>query len=231
MLKSIFKSVAFASVLALSAGATHATTVSYQGGDAFGTNGHAGVTVTSIADPVKSVGASAGGFSLKGNIYGTGSVNFVAWCLDITHYLASSADYVVTNTPFIGDALTAVQQTNIGKLFNSAYAGLVLTNSSQSAGFQLALWEIIYENPANVFVLASGNLQVTGDSGALAAGQAFLNNLSNPATQAWNLTFLQSTGEKQNLVTATPVPVPAAMGLMLLALGGLAAVGRRRRAA
>lgn len=51
--------------------------------------------------------------------------------------------------------------------------------------------------------------------------------------RVWNLTFLESqdTPTRQNLVTVTPVPVPAAAGLMLLALGGLAAVGRRRRAA
>ena len=231
MLKSVFKSLATASVLAFSVGAAHAVTVSYQvAGNPFGGNGNAGVTVDSKAGPDQTVSAGAGGFSLSGDIFGNGDENFVAWCLDIVRYLADDTEYEVTDTPFDEDSLTTVQVIDIGRLFNTARLGLDLASDAKSAGFQLALWEIIYETGAE-FKLATGNLTVTGEGAAIAAGQAFLDNLGGNVTQSWSLVFLQSTTEtgNQNLVTATPVPVPAAAGLLLLALGGLAAAGRRRR--
>ena len=55
-------------------------------------------------------------------------------------------------------------------------------------------------------------------------------------TQSYKLTFLESNDQRgnsqysQNLVTASPVPLPAAGFLLIGALGGLAAVGRRKRA-
>jgi hypothetical protein len=231
VLKSFMQSFAVASVLALGAGVGHAATViSYQKpGDAFNGNGSAGVRVTSIDDPVANVGARAGGFFLKGNVFGNGIVeNFVGWCLDIKSALADGIDYVPTKTPFAQDKLTTTQVDNIGRLFNTALSGLDFKNGALSAGFQLALWEIIYEKPETAFNLGLGNLTVTGDTEAIKAGQAFLNNLGGKVTQRWDLVFLESTNN-QDLVTATPVPVPAAAGLMLLALGGLAVVGRRRR--
>ena len=233
VLKSILKSFAVASVLALSAGAGHAVTVSYQKPrDPFNGNGSAGVTVTSTANPVATVGARAGGFFLEGNVFGNGVEDFVGWCLDIVHLLADGKDYVPTSSPFATDPLTNLQISNIGRLFDTAYAGLDFSkSSSDSAGFQLALWEIIYEDyedQEKPFNLSLGNLTITGNSAAIAAGQAFLDNLDGKVTQRWNLVFLESRSN-QDLVTATPVPVPAAAGLLLLALGGLAAVGRRRR--
>jgi hypothetical protein len=231
-MRTIFRTLAVATVLAISGASAQAVTVSYQNlNSPFNGNGAAGVTVQSIADPVTTVNAKAGGFALKGDIFGNGEENFVAWCLDILHYLGNNKTYEVTDTPFVGDPLTALQVSNIGKLFNTAYAGLAIGVQAQSAGFQLALWEIIYENPENAFNIRSGNLSVTiGHNTVLDAAQGFLNNLSGPVTQHWNLVFLESE-LNQDLVTATPVPVPAAAGLLLLALGGLAAAGRRRRAA
>jgi hypothetical protein len=231
VLNTLLKSFAVASALTLSAGAGHAVTVNYQkADDPFNGNGNAVVTVKSTLDPIKTVHARAGGFFLKGDVFGNGVENFVGWCLDIAHYLADGKDYVPTNTPFKQDPLTKTQVDNIGKLFNTAYFGLNFKSNAESAGFQLALWEIIYENPLKSLKLATGNLKITGDSAAIAAGQGYLDNLNGKVTQRWNLTFLE-TKENQDLVTATPVPVPAAAGLMLLALGGLAIAGRRRRTA
>jgi hypothetical protein len=233
VLKSFLRSFAVASVLSLSVGAADAVTVSYQkAGDPFNGNGKAGVTVTSVSDPVKpeGVGAMAGGFFLKGDIFGKGVENFVGWCLDITHYLADGGQYSPTNVPFAQDKLTVPQVADIQRLFNTAYAGLDFKSNAQSAGFQLALWEIIYEKRGDNFDLdlGLGNLTITGNAAAIAAGQAFLDKLGGTVTQHWNLTFLESE-KNQDLVTATPVPVPAAAGLLLLALGGLAVAGRRRR--
>lgn len=230
VMKAVFKSFAVASVLAFSVGSAQAVTVNYQnhqGNDAFNGNASAGVKVQNPL--TAAVSAQAGGFSLNGNIFGTGNENFVAWCLDIAQKLAKTAEYTVTKIPFSAGTLTSAQTTDIGKLFNTAYKGLNLKNGAESAGFQLALWEIIYEKPGAGFDLKQGALIVKSDSksGAIAKGQAFLKNLEGKVTQRWNLTFLDSK-KNQDLVTATPVPVPAAAWLMLLALGGLAAAGRRR---
>jgi hypothetical protein len=229
VLKSLLKSFAVASVLALSVGAGHAATVSLR---------YDGPTVASYADvkfkaaPVQWAGRSAGavGFNMS-SVTSSGSVidTFVAWCIDIKHWLAPPGEprsYTITSTPLTtGYASNAAQQ--VQSVFDANFKNVDETKKFDAAGFQVALWNALYDTDWKAEI---GAFAIESESDVITSANAYLKAASTyNGARVWNLTFLQSNTQNQSLVTATPVPVPAAAGLLLLALGGLAAIGRRRR--
>ena len=122
-------------------------TLSTQGSSIFGSNGSADVTVFETTLRSGGLRASAGGFAVQGNLNGTGVQCFIAWCLDIMSYLRPPVQYITTTTPFSTNVLTWLKISNIERLFYTGYNALNLGNSRQPAGFQLALWEVLYERP------------------------------------------------------------------------------------
>jgi hypothetical protein len=191
MLNSLLSATVLA--VAMSAGIASAATISIttQGPGLFGTNGSAGVLINSVTDPdIGPINVQAGGFALSGNIDGQpGNENFTSFCLDIATYLRLPSLYTVTSTPFVSDPLTGLQLSNIRALFNTAYSTIDLTQNAQSAGFQLALWEIIYESAATLTV-ASGNFTASNNAGAVAFADMLLAGLGGPQTGNYALTFL-----------------------------------------
>ncbi len=228
------RAVAFSSAVLLSGAAFAAPiTVSPQGGNIFGSNGKVSVTINSAASPdVGPLGVQAGGFAVKGDLDGDAvAENFTAFCVDISHFIGLPSLYNVLGSGAFLPTWDSARQDNVQSLFNTAFSTLNLASNTQSGGFQLALWEILYETDSTLDVSSGqGNFTAWGNAGAIGFANGLLAGLGGPQTQSYKLTFLQSTANSQHLVTASPVPVPAA-GLMLLAgLGGLAALARRRKA-
>jgi hypothetical protein len=197
-----------------------------------------GNTAVRVEGGPRAVDALAGGFALSDSI-----TDFVAWCLDIgnnLHIPSTGTAYHETSTPFAGTTgeIAPPRLGSIRALFETSFSTLDLASNAQSAGFQLALWEILYET-SGTFDLTSGSFRQTRGTAAADAANAeangFLMALGGPVTQGYRLTFFESgtNGQgkqlSQNLVTVSEVPLPAAGLLLVAGLGGFAALKRRRK--
>lgn len=195
-----------------------------------------------ITNPLTGRAVDAGGFALKEK--GVTNSDFIAFCLDVAHYLTMGTSYAVTTTPFEkstgGVSLKSWQTQDIQTLFNAYYDTSLLANKVEDAGFQVALWEIVNEKTRS-YDLGGGDFMArnTWNNGDVTgSAQDFLNKIINGTAQVhyhYQLTYLQSVGSEycgqpsQNLITAAPVPLPATGFLLLSAIGGFGFASRRRR--
>ncbi len=208
-------------------------------------NGFAGAGGASVSENpsgAPSYSGLAGSFKMgdAGNVLGLGT-NFIAFCLDITGTIVSGKDYVINNVnPFQpGRELSALQRQNVEDLFDAAYGGVDVTDSTDAAAFQLALWEAAYETDAGPLSLASGTRIGSGiDIGGRTNGaaitaraQEFLDAIGTwGGSDNYFVNFLDASEDaRQDLVTAAPIPVPAAGLLLVTGLGALGAMRRRAK--
>jgi hypothetical protein len=151
----------------------------------------------------------------------TTNTTLLAYCIDILTNLIPADFNLFDPADRIADGIQG--------LYTNHYASVV--DQTTSAAFQLAIWEIVYEE-SGVYGLGAGAFSSLTTGLIADTANSWLANLEFE-TAGYNLAFWDGANgdgpDSQDLVTATPVPVPAAAGLLLLALGGLAAVGRRRR--
>lgn len=225
------KLIAAAAVATLAlSGAASALTLKMNGAAA-GSYEYLGVEADGIVS-YNNVGAGA--FALKDRTRGSGNLfgNFVAFCLDLAAYrpYGRNNKYSVTNTPFTNLNLIASGALHrIQSLFDAVYTtGLATDNTDTSAAFQVALWNAVYDKDDSV---DGGSFTAWGNSSVVDLANQYLAAASGyTGGPKWNLSYLENENyyRRQNLVTASPVPIPAA-GLMLLgALGGLTILRRRR---
>jgi len=149
--------------------------------------------------------------------------------VELTQYFSFGTHYTTQYTPSLAT------NTLLSKLFSEAY-GMALMDSTHSAAFQLAIWEIIYDS--GDLHLGAGTFKVTNDYGhtnTVTLAQSWLDGLSG-ASANYTLYFLTSP-DHQDFVTASRVPVPttkvpepATLTLVATALLLLAGFARRRGA-
>lgn len=175
---------------------------------------------------------SAGAFSMEDTATG---FDFLAWCLDISTYLADPATYQVKtkDDPTVFDnggasgVISSENKERIQGLFDTFYAGV--DTAVENAAFQSALWTIV----------TGANTITNTATASWALASDYLDNLVVDNKDQYTLLFYQAeSGRKgprsQNLVAAfetTPVPLPAGAVLLVTAFGALGVARRRRRAA
>lgn len=220
-MKISLTSVAFAAFAFAGTASASTVNVQYQASGVFGP-GNLQQSVR-IHSPVYNGKPRVGLYHLTGD---NGVGDFVAFCVDLAQYLHNPTTYTIKPDLFGGTVLT-----NIKKLFNSALGGgelaQVIDTSVEAAGLQVALWEVITET-GPTFDVASGDFWVSENAAAAAKAQSYLDGMAGAATDGYDMTFYYSS-TKQDVVTVSPVPVPAAGMLLLTGLGGIAALRRRKK--
>jgi hypothetical protein len=163
------------------------------------------------------------------------------FCVELDqHFPTSPAPYTVTTpTAAVGAADAALISKLYAAHYNPAWEARGYLGSVESAAFQLALWEIVYDGPGNLN-LANGhvwqqgvNLNDKSTPGGLA--QSWLGGLSSVPDSAFGTTYgnsqlvwlTNSTYQDQIVIVPKPHGVPAPAGGVLAVIGGLALAGRR----
>ena len=223
-----FKTVLTAAAVTLAAQSAAAAPLTYEGNAAKGSASVWGVGANSGTN-YSGVGAS---FKMKDATDALGlGTDFIAFCVDLIGFVGDD-DYVINNeAPFDpGRKLSDFQKTNVENLFHASYADVDVSNNVQAAAFQLALWEAAYETNELVDLSLDDGVR-RGDSNSndiKAQADTYLSQLASwGGVERFHINFLDAEkDDTQDLVMATPIPVPAA-GLLLL--GGLGALGFAKR--
>lgn len=202
------------------------------------------------ADPLKATGFTVGsqdvtltspGFVLGPTVH-AGALNLnppagiLAYCIDIFQTLSLGTLYndYATSSLAADAGLTAARKGEIAQLFHGFY-DTSLTSSTNSAAFQLAMWEIVFETGPKLN-LDGANASDRGvtyatspntPANVITIADAWLAGVSSFSTDTAGITTYRS-GAHQDLISYHYVPEPATWTMLVAGLGLLAFMARRR---
>lgn len=168
---------------------------------------------------------STGGISMLNLTAGGGS--FAAWCVDIYSWLntsSSGASYTLTS----GASFYAGSPDTVTALERLASQHLAsISTVAASGAFQLAVWEIVYEN-SGIYDLSAGNFQVVSPDYPIETANSWLAALGNSAP-TMTLSVWASSSSQDLAVFAAPIPEPEIYAMLLAGFGVMGFVARRKR--
>ncbi len=165
--------------------------------------------------------AGAGGFLTNLNMGPT----FESYCVDLYHNISFGVAYTDYSGPTASHLFHNTNAgTDLGRLY--ARAGAVNTSVLEAA-FQIAAWEIAFENTGTAYNVLSGAATFTGGSadtmGALTLANTWLTSLGSGGP---GIRVLESTDHQSVM---TPVPEPETYALLMAGLAAIGFVARRRK--
>lgn len=151
---------------------------------------------------------------------------FDTYCVDIAQSVRSNTNTTYSVISMTDAGYSTTRQNQLTQLWGAYKAGI--DTKEESAAFQLAIWEIIYDTNLNT---NSGTFKVNSSSSLRNAAQTLVtaanslaNNPKGPAT--FQLVVLRSS-TAQDQITAIPV-VPSPGAVALAGAGLLMAAPRRK---
>lgn len=206
--------VSFAALTASTAGAS-TVRLDYSGSSVFGSPNLS--ETVQVSSPVRAdIRVQAGPFRMTDGIN-----NLVAFCFDLAQNVANGVTYTTASNP-LGDERASL----LNRLFSSHYDKVDTT--TEGAAFQVAVWEIVYEDLSGPLSASSGDFYASSNAGVVDQANTWLANLGSE--EKYSISYYLSD-TNQDLLTASPVPLPAGLVLLGTGLGALAIARRRRQVA
>jgi hypothetical protein len=150
------------------------------------------------------------------------------WCIDITHHVPYPPWTIpnYTQAPFQSAPLnfTSTQVSNLKTLFAQDYSSVSsFLSATNVAAFQLAIWDLLFDDDNNLSTTATGFGVVSiTDTAALIEAQNWVNSADNPSAQQ-NFTLTQLTNSDGHQAFVFPGPpreeLPEPTDLALLGAG------------
>jgi hypothetical protein len=215
---------------ALIAGAVALSVIPVAGATSLIGTGYSAVGSEPVSVTAPSASTNAGSFVGTWN-----GLPITFWCFELTEFFSFNVEYTdYVELPLIG-------YDDVARLFQEVGGTAGATSSlTNSAAFQLALWEIRYETTTRPNynltpgIPASGNFYATSaDPAALAQANTWLQNL--PATSTYSVSLLHSgpPGSEQDFIYVRPplrenLPEPSPLPLLGLGVAAMMFSIRRR---
>jgi hypothetical protein len=212
-----------------------------------------------IADPVNEIvdvyvsrmaATKGAGSTYPHELLGGVGDNFAAFCIEPLESIpiGSEVEYKVVPLSLAASGIGGIGNTKadyIRELFgrNAPNGGFAVMTPRLSAIFQVAIWEIVSEQPGTAFNLATGNMRIglrgfagIFDRNDLQTANTWLSQLDGTGPMAKGLVVLQNGTRgiqgsgTQDLLAFAAVPEPSSWAMLIAGFGLTGAAVRRRRA-